>query len=319
MAMSAFNAPWSVVKNYTLAREPLRSLINTVSFTTSAHGAVFEGLDILANSVSIVLNHRTIFRDCRIRFLMNAAVVGNAASDGSEFNNCQIEYMVTPTPLNSLNAGWVAMSFTNADHVRIRNMSIKGSTAAVVLSGCTDFGADQLRAENLLNTADGSRGNFLRATNCPGLELGNFACINDLSNSYTGDLIWLSNCDGAHIYNGILDGNNAPTGAGIRLINSDTCLLENIDAIRMSDSAVDIDSGNHNHLFNVRTRSNNGVGTGGRAAPTGGGWAFRNAGLHTTYEQCVTYELATPSNILDNTGSVQHQDIQNKVFTVGVE
>ena len=318
MARTAINAPPSVLKNYDFTYEPPRVIKNIAAFTTEEHGRVYEGLNILANGTGIVLNHRTIFRDCRIRFVRTAAVTGVAAAAGSEFENCLIEYLTIPAVRNSLTTGWVGLKLTNVPHVRLQNVTFKGGTAGMDLSGCENFRGEQIRHTDVLNNVGGSMGFMLSALNCANLELRNFANINALNASYTSDLIKLNGCDGAHLINGVLDGNNAPTGSGIRISNSSSVLLEDIDAVRMSDSAVDIDSGIGTHLRRVRVKDNNGIGTGGRAAPTGGGYAFRNAGLHTTIERCVVHNLYTPANVIDLTGgSIQHQDIRTEAFTVG--
>ncbi|WP_050783313.1 calcium-binding protein [Methylobacterium nodulans] len=144
------------------------------------------------------------------------------------------------------------------------------------------------------------RGQLVQFNGSSNSSLTNFYVKNDLNKSWTEDNINIGGSDNVHISNGVVDGNNSPSGVGVIFENSSYGVVSHVDAIHMGDGAFS-DYGSHNTFDYVRSFDNHVTGYAGRKPPLSNGLIFALAN-DTTITNAAYQNPANPGNIVSGGG-----------------
>jgi hypothetical protein len=159
---------------------------------------------------------------------------------------------------------------SNSADVVLHRVRVSGGATGVELHLCPRARVTYFVAMNVLGPYP--RGQCIQFASSHGATLDHFYCRNEPSASWTEDSVSVWRSGGAVVSNGLVDGNNSPTGVGVMFENDAAAALggaiENVDAINMGNGCF---SGYPaRDLVMTRTRCGwNHCGGGG--APLGGG------------------------------------------------
>ncbi|MCC0807772.1 hemolysin [Methylobacterium sp. W2] len=145
------------------------------------------------------------------------------------------------------------------------------------------------------------RGQLVQFGNSPDSTLNNFYVHNDPKVAWTEDNISIYFSDNVTVSNGVIDGNNSPSGQGVIFENSNNGTVRNVDAIHMGNGAF-ADYGQNNTFESTRSFDN-------IAGDQGRGHPLSNALIWSVNENTVvtdsSYQNAgNPNNIVWGPGNI---------------
>ena len=174
--------------------------------------------------------------------------------------------------------------------VASRDISIKRARLRGGSTGIELHDTPQARLTDIvvLNTLGPyPRGQCVQFSQSDGASLDRFHCFNDPAKSWTEDSISVWRSAHVKIANGLVDGNNSPTGVGVMFENDDPHavggLIDNVDAIHMGNGCFSGYPARGLRMTHCRCGWNRCGGQGGRAPPMSHGRMW--AAWHPTADQ----------------------------------
>ena len=260
--------------------------VNTPIHTIS-DGQIIENLDIYVTSgdAITVTNDNVIIRNCRIHHQEGDGISLSGASNVT-IQNCEIINASPPTgngPETSagiLNILAYASPNLTVDHVTLRD----GSSGMYLLDSP---GATISNVEGFNFHGPFPRGQFVQFDKSGNSTLTNFYVYNDPAHSHVEDNVSVYYSQNVKISNGLIDGNNSPSGVGV-MFEGDLGggKVDHVDAIHMGNGAFS--SYSPNVTFDY-TRSFDNIATDqGRGLPLSNAliWNASASGIvitHSTY------------------------------------
>lgn len=282
-----------------IARQLPNKLFASVAFATEYDGQIIEDLDIVTSGNPVVINHKVTFRSTRIYFNNGAGLLINDGGALSQFTDLSVLHSGLPGTVTALPDDHIAVLCDASDGVSFERLVMRGGASNFVAEGCSNLALKTIQGDKVFG--DDDQGSFIRAYDCPGLVLSQFESLNPLTASHTGDIVYLENCHGAKLRTGILDGNNSPIGAAIRIRDSRYVQVDDVDLAHMAIRAVMVEGGYGNKVH-VHVRDGHNTGQGGRAAPSNAHRTFTTAVGSDTVKALNTEFKTTYYNI-PNAGS----------------
>ena len=169
--------------------------------------------------------------------------------------------------------------------VVIERVRVSGGSTGIELRRCERAHLRSIIAMNVLGPYP--RGQCVQFSSSPYAHLDEFLCRNRPYDSWTEDSISVWRSAHVRVSNGLIDGNNSPTGVGIIFENDDAHStggsIHNVDAIHMGNGCFSGYPARELSMSRVRCGWNHCNGTGGRGPPASGGqmWA---AGQPTKFD-----------------------------------
>lgn len=277
-----------------------------------AKGEVIEGLDILSRGAAgITIRHDDVtVRNCRIRHRDHHGISATGAR-GLRLENLEVERIDLPTrrppPARESNN----INLASCPGAIISSVKASGGSANIYVEDCTAARLSVLE----LHDARGPdpRGQNVQFNASPASDCTFFSAENGPS-SWTEDNISVYRSDHCLIRSGLVSYNNSPTGSGVMVEGSSTCLVLDVDAIQQGNGAfgaVPMDKVACGGCWFVRCRTRDSYNRprDGRAAPASNSLSFYmllSAGaMQHVIVGCHYDALANPRNLIWKSGAVR--------------
>lgn len=313
--------------------EPADVFIDPLAITLTASGPVastaagqtIQNLDIVADGTDgiTVLHGNVTVKNCRISH-KGANGVSAFGVANLTIQDLRVRHIATP------DTGALASVENNLDlnsitGLRVSRVEVLGGSAGVYVQSSPDAVLTEIHGGDFRGPFP--RGQLVQFNASPRSSLTGFSCVNDLDTSYTEDNVNVYQSDGCTIQTGLVDGNNAPNGAGVIFDESSNGRCSDVDATHQGNGAFTAYSGTvgksaSNNLFlNCRTRDGHNVGKGGRAAPSSNGlsftsFAFAGTVVGTQFKYCVYHNPANAANLAYDTTGVGTGGAPMAVYSV---
>lgn len=248
---------------YPVGFVPTYDLASTIpGFTTTHHGQVISNLDILCDDNPVIIQHRVHMRNCRIRYLNGSAIQIGEAGARSVLEELDIAHIAKPTSVVALPSDQYAIRADTVHDLQIKRVQVVGGATALEAVDCEELDVRQFAVKDIFGSQ------AIRLNGCASPHLHGFSVENALADSYTDDLLLLTDCDGAHITHGFLRGNNSPSAAMIKVVNTYAATFEHFEISNFGAVGALCDNSSEVMFkrFNFIDRFT--TGQGGRAAPS---------------------------------------------------
>lgn len=297
--------------------KPTGRLVQVSGFESEYAGQIIEGYDIWAFDNPVILNHKVIFRDCRIRYAGGRAMHVTADAADSEIYNLNVGYMGNPrtSPPFAVGESREAFFLDAVPGLTVSRIKFNGGSLPIFGENCTELKLDNIQAANIFGNG------LMHLNGCPEAVLDNFSMVNDVDACFTEDLIKLYESNGSILRKGLLDGSNSVNGYALNLELSSNCLVEDVDIVHVGNGNL-INEGLANTYRNVRMRDFHSVGKGGRSAPANpDAYSFEyvdpDTQSGTRWHNCKYYNIpaiADPETDLPDPTMHDQIDIQEEDF-----
>ena len=197
---------------------------------------------------------------------------------------------------------------SNSADVVLHRVRVSGGATGVELHLCPRARVTYFVAMDVLGPYP--RGQCIQFASSHGATLDHFYCRNEPSASWTEDSVSVWRSGGAVVSNGLVDGNNSPTGVGVMFENDAAAALggaiENVDAINMGNGCFSGYPARDLVMTRTRCGWNHCGGLGGRAPPTSHGqmWAAGHAHADDRYVQAQMAHSRSPHRRVTSSGIV---------------
>lgn len=273
-------------------------------------GDVIENLDIYADGVGIELedDDNVTIRNVRIHY--NGASEGGFGIDAVDADGLTIE------GVELINAGApesgptsegeeLGIGLYNSPGAQVSRATVHDASTGIYLQDSPNAVLEGIEGYNMRGPFPG--GQLVQFNRSGDSSLDTFYVYNDLETSWTEDNIHVGEgSDGVTITNGLIDGNNSPSGVGVMLEGAQNTTVRNVDTVHMGNGAF-TDIGSNNLFDDVRSFDNFAESQAGRGTPMSGSLIFGLAD-DTTLINGAYQNPAQPENIVYGGG------IQDEAF-----
>lgn len=270
-----------------------------------ARGETIEGLDIgLGSDAGITIHHDDVtVRNCRIRHGYHHGIAAMGVH-GLKLENLEVERVDLPTERPPPARESDNLNLTACPGVVVASVKASGGSANIYVEDCP---AARLRVLELHDArGPDPRGQNVQFNASPASNCEFFSAENGPS-SWTEDNISVYRSDHCLVRNGLVFYNNSPTGSGVMIEGSSTCLVLDVDAVQQGNGAfgaVPMDNVACGGCWFVRCRTRDSYNSprDGRAPPTSNGLSFYmgiSAGAPQHVIAACHYDaLANPHNLI---------------------
>jgi hypothetical protein len=283
----------------------------TTAIKSSYAGQIIENLDIWVesgNAISIT-HDNVIVRNVRIH---------HKTGDGINITNAK---NVTITKAEVINSDppkgmegetdWSINNIEafNAPGLKISYVTVRDGASGIYVQQSPNTIIDHVDGYNFHGGFP--RGQFVQfASNSDGSKLSNFYTKSDLYNSRTEDNINVYHSNNVTIENGVVDGNNSPSGVGV-LFEGDSGggIVRNVDVIRQSNGGFSSYSNNVD-FFDVRVFDGYNTDI-GRGKSMSNGLSFAVTASGVGYDDATYTRPANPNNIFWGSQPAEFLDIRH--------
>ena len=240
-------------------------------------GDVIENLDIYSDGVGIELedDDNVTIRNVRIHY--NGANQGSAGIDAVDADNLRIqgvEMINAGAPATGPNrdGGEFGVSLFHSPGASVTGATVRDASTGIYLQDSPNAALEGIEGHNMRGPFP--RGQLVQFNRSGNSSLNNFYVFNDLQKSWTEDNIHIGHdSDGVRITNGLIDGNNSPSGVGVMLEGAQNTTVRNVDTVHMGNGAF-TDLGSNNLFDDVRSFDNFFASQAGRGTPLSGSLIF---------------------------------------------
>ena len=125
----------------------------------------------------------------------------------------------------------------DSKEVTINGARVTGGTSGIELDTCPSAAISNVLATDVRGPFP--RGQCIQLLHSDHAMLSNFSCINHFNSSWTEDSISIWRSSNVTVAQGLVDGNNSPTGVGVMFEGSETGvtggLIKDVDAVHQGD------------------------------------------------------------------------------------
>ena len=311
-------------------QEPEITLTRSGPITVTSDGQVIQNKLIQARAqdgIVISSKKNVTIRRCRILYSTGHQGIRFSQAHGLRIEDCEIVCANAPKTGKIEGHNSNCISGYESDGVSIERVKMSDGSAGIYLLICDRSTIRTVEGHNF--RGDFPRGQFIQFDKCIGGLIEHFSVINDPSIAYTEDNINCYKSGAQVIRNGLIQGNNSPSGVGILWEDQNDPkarggfggLVEDVDLVDMGNGACTGADGARDIVFRrVRVRDNRGLGQAGRAKPGSNSLVFSgygepgNRGKHLRLEQCVVFNLAKPNNLTWPRDSFEVVDVTTREF-----
>jgi hypothetical protein len=292
-------------------------LSKTGPVKSSYAGQVIENLDVWADSGhGITVTHdNVIIRNVRVHHKTGDGInVTN--TKGVQITKAEVFNSDPPTGTNGeSNTAINNIDLLNAQGTKISYVTVRDGATGIYVQQSPNTIIDHVDGYNFHGGIP--RGQFVQfASNSDNSKLSNFYTRSDLTNSRTEDNVNVFHSNNVIIENGVIDGNNSPSGVGV-LFEGDSGggIVRNVDVVRMSNGGFSSYSNNVD-FFDVRAFDGHMNSASGRGAPGSNGLSFAVTASGVGYDDATYTRPANPKNIFWGSQPAEFKDIREDAGAV---
>ncbi|WP_410825769.1 right-handed parallel beta-helix repeat-containing protein [Methylobacterium sp. sgz302003] len=263
-------------------------------------GDVIENLDIYTDGVGIELedDDNVTIRNVRIHY--NGANQGSAGidavgADGLTIQGVEVINAGAPASGPNSDGGEFGVSLFSSPGASVNGVTVRDASTGVYLQESPNATLEGIEGYNMRGPFP--RGQLVQFNRSGDSSLNNFSVFNDLDTAWTEDNIHIGEgSDGITVTNGLIDGNNSPSGVGVMLEGAQNTVVRNVDVVHMGNGAF-TDIGSNNLFDDVRSFDNFADSQAGRGTPMSGSLIFGLAD-DTTITNGAYQNPANPENVV---------------------
>jgi Ca2+-binding RTX toxin-like protein len=263
---------------------------------TSYDGQVIENLDIYSSGTAIqVLNKNVIIRNVRVHHADGDGIYANGAHnltiEGVEVINTDPPIGQSPEESDTFNN----IEIVNSADVTIHNVTVRDGSTGIYLVGSPRAEIDHVDGYDFHGPFP--RGQFVQFNNSGDGTLTNFYVHNDVAHSHVEDIVNAYASPNVRIANGVIDGNNAPTGVAVMFEDGSTGgTVTNVDVIHQGNGAFSAYTADI-HFIDVRSFDSIAYDQ-GRGLPSSGCIEFVVNGTGVILDDATYTRPGNPGNII---------------------
>jgi hypothetical protein len=270
----------------------------TAPIKSSFAGQVIENMDIWVDSGdAVAITHdNVILKNCRIHFKTGDGVnITNAK--GVQILNCEIINSDPPTGVNGeSNTSFNCIEGFNAPNLRIDHVEMHDGASGIYIQRSPNALITNIEGHNFHGPFP--RGQLVQiADNSDGSTVDGFYYKGDLTGSRSEDNINVFYSNNVTIKNGVIDGNNSPSGVGV-IFEGDSSggYVKNVDVVHQSNGGFSSYS-NDVTFEDVRVFDGHMNQASGLGAPASNGLSFAITASGVSYIDATYTRPANPGNI----------------------
>jgi hypothetical protein len=270
---------------------------STKAIQSSYDGQVIEKLDLYVDSGdAITVTHdNVLIRNVRIHHRDESGVMVSSAKNVT-IENCEIINSSPPTGNGpETSAGIINISAYDSANLTVNHVTLRDGSSGMYL--LESPGATITNVEGYNFHGPFPRGQFVQFDKSGNSTLTNFYTHNDAAQSHVEDNISVYYSPNVKISNGLVDGNNSPSGVGVMFEgNSHDGAVHKVDAVRMGNGAFS--SYSKNVTFENARSFDNIAADQGRGEPMSNAliWNVSNTGI--SIDNSTYTNPAKPNNIV---------------------
>ncbi|CAO4147864.1 right-handed parallel beta-helix repeat-containing protein [Methylorubrum extorquens] len=281
---------------------PAGQTYSTTPIRTTYDGQVIENLDLwVSDGDAIRVDHdNVVIRNVTIHHADGNGIVVEDVS-GVTVQNSLIVNSDPPTGNGGeTDAETTGIRVVNASGFTASHVTLQDSGTGIYLGQSPNAKLSYIEGHNFHGPFPG--GQLVQFYQSPNGSLSDFAVTNDASHSHVEDNVSIIDSQNVSIANGVIDGNNSPSGAGVMFEgNSQGGHVQNVDVIHMSNGGF---SSYSDDVSFVDTRSfDNDAGDQGRGASLSNGLIWNATGHNVTIDDSTYTDPAVANNIVWGTSS----------------
>ena len=287
----------------------------TSPIKTSYVGQVIEGLDVwVENGNAIQINHdNVIVRNVRVHHKTGDGINVTDAK-GVKIDHVEIINMDPPRGFNGeSDTSIINIEGFNASNLTITNTTVRDGASGIYIQQSPNVVVDHVDGYNFHGGFP--RGQFVQFGFSDGSRLTNFYTKSDLYNSRTEDNINVYHSNNVTIENGVVDGNNSPSGVGV-LFEGDSGggIVRNVDVVRQSNGGFSSYSANVD-FFDVRVFDGYNTNI-GRGKAMSNGLSFASMASGVGYDDATYTRPANSGNIFWGSHAAEFLDIRQDAAAI---
>ena len=281
-------------------------------------GDVIQNLDIYVDSgvaVTIDANNVTL-QDVRIHYngaggeAEGMGVVVNGANN--TIRNVEIFNAGAPAAGAEVNAEHYGIQALDAQNLTITNATIHDASTGIYLLNSPGTTLQGIEGYDMRGPMP--RGQLVQFDKSGDSTLTDFSVHNDPGVAWTEDNISVYQSPNVTIQNGVIDGNNSPSGVGVMFEEGSTgSLASHVDTIHMGNGAFS--AYNDNVTFDFTRSLDNVAGDQGRGASMSNALIWNTTRANVSITNSAYENAANPDNILWGEYEAAVADIQEVDFT----
>ncbi|HEX7601676.1 MAG TPA: right-handed parallel beta-helix repeat-containing protein, partial [Polyangiaceae bacterium] len=296
---------------------PSCALQDSPPIVASSDGQVIENLRIVAKGtpgISISGRKNVVVRNVVVLH-EGASGIALANADGARLENVVVEH--TGAPASGAND---SSSRNNIDCYATSKLVVAGArltrgSSGIYLDTCALASLTQIEGYDFRGPFP--RGQLVQFNASDGGLLDGFSVVNGHT-SWPEDNVNVYKSKGIAIRNGLVDGNNSPSGVGV-IFDGDTGagLVEDVDAVHMGNGCFSNYAGADGNIFRrVRCRDNVCTSQDGRGAPSSGALMFcgKPSGSNNTVVEQAKYFASCNGNVSWPSASFSTLDLKSEDF-----
>ena len=274
---------------------------------TTHDGQVIENLDIYSNGTAIEVTHdNVIIRNVRVHHADGDGIWANGANN-LLIENVEVINTDPPTGQNpEENESFNNIELYNSPDATIHNVTVREGSSGInlVLSPRADI--DHVDGYDFHGPFP--RGQFVQFNQSPDSTLTNFYTHNDPKGSFVEDNVSVFNSPRVRIENGVIDGNNSVTGAGVQVESGSTgTIVKNVDVIHQANAGFSAWEADDVTFTDVRTFDSISTDQ-GRGRPSSGGIEFIVNANSVVFDDATYTRPGNPGNIAWNVSKAELYD-----------
>ncbi|MBD8906864.1 calcium-binding protein [Methylorubrum zatmanii] len=270
---------------------------STTPIRTTHDGQVIENLDLwVSDGDAIVVDHNNVvIRNVTIHHADGNGIVVDDASGVTVENS-----LIVNSDPPSGNQGETEVETTgirvlNSPNFTASHVTLQDSGTGIYLGQSPGAKLSYVEGHNFHGPYPG--GQFVQFFESPNGNLSNFAVSNDSNKSHVEDNVSVIESQNVSISNGVIDGNNSPSGVGVMFeTNSQGGHVENVDVIHMGNGGF---SSYSDDVTFINTRSfDNFAGDQGRGVSMSNGLIWNATGDGVKILDSTYTDPSVPNNIV---------------------
>ena len=274
---------------------------STTPIRTTHDGQVIENLDLwVSDGNAIRVEHdNVVIRNVTIHHADGNGIVVEDSS-GVTVENSLIVHSDPPNGNQGLAGEATGIRVVNAPDFTASHVTLQDSGTGIYLGQSPGATLSHLEGHDFHGLYPS--GQFVQFYQSPNGSLSDFAVTNDPNGSHVEDNVSIIDSQNVSIANGVIDGNNSPSGAGVMFEgNSQGGHVQNVDVIHMSNGGF---SSYSDDVSFVDTRSfDNDAGDQGRGVSLSNGLIWNMTGHNVTVEDSTYTDPGVANNIVWGTSS----------------
>jgi hypothetical protein len=263
-------------------------------------GQVIENLRITADGVAgiLVQKKNVIVRNVVVVHRRSIGISLDHA-DGTRLENVVVEHAGSPASGPNSSSEFNNIRVYQSANVEIAGARLSRGSSGIYLQESPSATLTQIEGYDFRGPFP--RGQLVQFNQSDSSTLAGFSVVNGHT-SWPEDNVNIYRSGGVSVRNGLIDGNNSPSGVGVivdAVAGKPANVVEDVDTVHMGNGGFSTFGSHGSNIFRrVRSRDNFCVGQDGRAKPSSGSNMFTGGSTQgaTVLEQAEYYNACNPGN-----------------------